>query len=64
MCLSPARMTTRKSPVLTRQGYQELTLADGSIVYAYEPAPAFTTGIHVVETAGGWTAADWEASGC
>jgi hypothetical protein len=52
-------------PTLTRRGYRELTLPDGSIVYAYEPTPDFfTTALHVVETAGGWTVADWEASGC
>jgi hypothetical protein len=52
-------------PSLTRRGYQELTLAGGSIVYAYEPTPDFfATAIHVVETDGGWTVADGEASGC
>lgn len=50
---------------LSRRGYREITLPDASVAYAYESTPDFvSTVIHVVQTNGGWTVADWEASGC
>jgi hypothetical protein len=49
---------------LARTGYQELHLADSSVVYAKDFDDKVVTTVHVVPVKAGWTVADWQASGC
>ena len=52
---------------LSRNGYLELRLPDGSIAYAKEQPEqpgSYVTIVHVVRTGAGWSVDRWEASGC
>ncbi len=52
---------------LSRNGYLELRLPDGSIAYAKEQEErpgSYVTVVHVVPTGAGWSVDRWEASGC
>jgi hypothetical protein len=54
-----------RDQTLVQTGYTQLTLADGSVVYANEVRPGVVvTSVHVADTGGGWSVVDWGASGC
>jgi hypothetical protein len=53
-------------PWYPRQGYQEITLPDGSVGYAHRPAPDadVVLVVHVVHESDGWSVAAVDASSC
>jgi hypothetical protein len=53
-------------PRLSQRDYEEITLPDGSLGYAYraEPNRDVVTVIHIVRSGEGWAVGSWQASSC